>query len=174
MLTTTHLLVAVLIGLVLNLNRDEWFVALLFGVAIDLDHVFAAPRYISQNGWAAILRPTWSDTSGLPWRSLLHDPVAAFVVAPLSFGWRYFLPLLFWGAHLGIDYLQSATLAYSTSVEIVVIALCVAGIISIQYGRWRALRPDAGFLKYVAHVRSTLRVAVKGTGASILQRLGST
>ena len=62
MLTTTHLLVAVLIGLVLNLNRDEWFVALLFGVAIDLDHVFAAPRYISQNGWAAILRPTWSDT----------------------------------------------------------------------------------------------------------------
>jgi hypothetical protein len=174
MLTTTHILAVVLIGLFLNLNRDEWFVAMTFGVAIDLDHVLAAPRYISDNGLAAILRPSWDDGSGLPWRSLMHYPVAAFVVAPLSIGWRYFVPLLFWSTHLGIDYIQSATMAYSTPVELAFMTACIAGIVFLVYRHWSDLRPDTDFNQFVSHLSDSLRASLKGFSVSIRQFLGST
>lgn len=174
MLTTTHLLAVVLIGLFLNLNRDEWFVALTFGVAIDLDHVIAAPRYISANGLGAILRPSWDDGSGLPWRSLMHYPVAAFVVAPISVGWRYFVPLLFWSSHLGIDYLQSETLAYSAPVETAFIIACVAGIGLLVYRRWSDLRPDADFSQFVSYVNGAVRNSLKSCSVTIRGFFGST
>jgi hypothetical protein len=173
MLTTTHILAVVLIGLFLNLNKDEWFIALTFGVAIDLDHVLAAPRYISDNGLAAILRPSWDDGSGLPWRSLMHYPVAAFVVVPLSIGWRYFVPLLFWSTHLGIDYIQSATLAYSAPVEIVFMTACTVGIVFLVYRHWSDLRPDADFNQFVSQLTGSLRASLRGCGVSIRQFLGS-
>ena len=173
MLTTTHLLAVVLIGLFLNMNKDEWFVALTFGVAIDLDHVLAAPRYISDNGLAAILRPSWDDGSGLPWRSLMHYPVAAFVVMPLSIGWRYFVPLLFWSTHLGIDYIQSATVTYSSPVEIGFMTACIAGIVFLVYRRWSDIRPDADFNQFVSHLSGSLRASLKGCGVSIRQFFGS-
>lgn len=174
MLTTTHILAVVMIGLFLNLNKDEWFIALTFGVAIDLDHVLAAPRYISDNGVAAILRPSWDDGSGLPWRSLMHYPVAAFVVAPLSIGWRYFVPLLFWSTHLGIDYVQSATIAYSAPVEIAFMTACSAGIVFLVYRHWVDLRPDADFNQFVSYLNHSLRASLKGFRVSIRQLLGST
>src|SRR3989339_2042025 len=101
MLTPTHLMVVVLAAMLLRLNRDEWFIALLFGVVIDADHLFAVPRYVSDNGWAALLRQSWDDASGLPWKSWFHYPMAAIVVGYLSIGWRMAPPLSPLGPHRG-------------------------------------------------------------------------
>lgn len=148
----------VLIGLALRLDRNEWFIGLLFGIALDMDHLFAAPRYVTSNGWAAILRPTWDDGSGLVWRSLLHEPVGAFVVMPLAVGWRFMLPLLFWSAHVGIDYVQNATLAYSVVVEAAVFSATIASIVWILYRRWSELQSDdTDFRKFLSHAGVTLR-----------------
>jgi hypothetical protein len=95
------------------------------------------------------------------------------VVAPLSIGWRYFVPLLFWSTHLGIDYIQSATIAYSAPVEIGFMTACIAGIVFLVYRRWSDLRPDADFNQFVSHLSGSLRASLKGCGVSIRQFLGS-
>ncbi len=144
--------IAILIGLLLNLNRDEWFVAITFGVLIDADHLFATPRYVADNGLGAILRPTWDDASGEPWKSLYHDPVGAFIVFPLAIGWRYLIPFLFWGSHLAIDEFQLATLEYSAIIESAVLVGVVGGIVYVTYSRWGALREEPSLRAFFAEI----------------------
>lgn len=158
MLTPTHLIVAVLIGMLMTLDRDEWFIALTFGVLIDADHLFALPRYVSDNGWAAIFRPTWNDASGLPWKSLLHYPVGAAIVAPLAVGWRFLLPLTFWAVHVGLDELQNAALGYSTWIESALLVGTTAGIVSVSFSRWRAETGNASFQCFVRDVGARVRL----------------
>ncbi len=169
MLTTTHVAVTILFCMVLNLNRDEWFVAITFGVLIDADHLFGAPRYISHNGWDALLRRSWDDGSGLPWKSLLHYPVGAFVVLPLSVGWRYFLPILFWATHLGLDYTQNATGAWSTSIEAAMMTSSCVGIVWILYRDWSYGQPEGDFRGFV----QAMGLRVHCYGSAIRKRLGS-
>lgn len=167
MLTTTHLAIAVLIGLLLNLNRDEWFVAITFGVLIDADHLFAAPRYISDNGLGAIMKPSWDDASGLPWKSLFHEPVGAFFVVPLAIGWRYMTPLVFWGAHLLADELQVATLDQSAVVESVLFTGVVVAIVYVAYSRWSALSGDESFMVFLHESWAQTRQWLASVSASI-------
>ena len=156
-LTTTHFAFAVLLGMLLNLNRNEWFVALTFGVVIDADHLFAMPRYVSDNGVAAILSPTWDDGSGLPWKSSFHHPEGAFVVGYLAIGWRLFIPFLFWGTHVAIDEFQLATIEHSGIIESVFLSAVVGGIIALGYKRWLELEPEGDFQHYLSYVKRTLR-----------------
>lgn len=144
----------VLLGLFLSLDREEWLAALMFGVLVDADHLFAVPRYVADNGWSSIFRPTWDDGSGLQWRSLFHYPVGAFVVAPLAIGWRFFVPLLFWGTHLIIDWFQTETIRYSALVESVFLILVCLGILYIGFRRWDELDPGRGIGAYILHLRS--------------------
>ena len=139
------------------MNREEWFAALTFGVIIDADHLFAVPRYVSDNGAAAILSPTWDDGSGLPWKSSFHHPEGAFVVGYLAIGWRLFLPLLFWGTHLVIDELQLATIEYSAIIESVFLCAVVGGIVALGYSRWLHLEPEGGFRQYLIYVKEWFR-----------------
>lgn len=169
MLTTTHLAVTVLICLMLNLNQDEWFIALLFGVMIDADHIFGTPRYVSHNGWGALLRRSWDDGSGATWKSLLHYPVGSFVVLPLSTGWRYLLPALFWALHLELDYIQNATGFWSTPIEASLLTLSCAGIVYLLYRNWSDARPEGDFRQFSREVGS--RIA--DYGSAIRRRLGS-
>ena len=136
--------------MLLNLDRNEWVVALSFGVLIDADHLFAIRRYVADNGYGAILRPTWDDASGLPWKSAFHYPEGAFVVGYLSLGSRLFYPFVFWGIHLVMDDLQLATIKYSTPVEAVILASTIAGIVYIGYYRWHGLEPESSFKDYVS------------------------
>ena len=156
MLTTTHIAVVLLMGMLLNLNRDEWFAAFTFGVIVDADHLFALPRYISDNGWTAILRSTWDDASGLPWKSLLHYPVGAAIVGPLSVGWRYLVPLTFWAVHVSIDELQVELIEYSNPIEAVMFAGASAGIVYFGYARWAETREDATLRGYLSSSASYL------------------
>ncbi|OGS56146.1 MAG: hypothetical protein A3K60_03860 [Euryarchaeota archaeon RBG_19FT_COMBO_56_21] len=159
--------VAVLIGLLLNLNRDEWFVAITFGVVIDADHLLAAPRYISDNGLGAIMRPSWDDASGLPWKSLFHEPVGAFFVVPLAIGWRYMVPFIFWGTHVAADELQMATLGQSAIIESVLLSVVVAGILYITYSRWSALSQEPSFQRFLTQSWAQARTWFSRLGASI-------
>jgi hypothetical protein len=159
--------VAVLIGLLMNLNRDEWFVALTFGVLIDADHLFAAPRYISDNGLGAIMSPSWDDASGLPWKSLFHEPVGAFFVVPLAIGWRYMVPVIFWGTHVAADELQMATLGQSALVESVIIIAVCAGILYVAYSRWSALSAEPSFQLFLKQSWAQIKTWSSRLGESI-------
>ncbi len=165
MLTPTHLIVCVFIGLLLHLNRNEWFVALTFGVVIDVDHVFALPRYVSDNGWSAILRPTWDDASGLPWRSLLHEPVGGFIVGYLSIGWRLMLPLIFWGVHVFMDRLQIEFIDYSTPIESAILIGAVFGSFVIGYHRWVVISGEKTWSRYLMHLWAIVRTSIARKGS---------
>ena len=128
-----------------------------FGVIIDADHLFALPRYVSDNGVAAILRPTWDDGSGIPWKSSFHHPEGAFVVGYLAVGWRFLIPLLFWGTHVAIDEFQLATLEYSAIVESVFLGVAITGIFVLGYWRWLKLEPDGDLRQYLVHIRERVR-----------------
>jgi len=157
MLTPTHLLVTVLIVMLLRLNRDEVFIALMFGVVIDIDHIFALPRYVEDNGWAAVLRQSWDDGTGLPWRSWLHHPMTAIVVGHLSEGWRYLLPLPFWAVHLGMDWLQLAVSDYNTAVESAILVLSATGITYVKYSDWARHTGHTGAGPFLEHMIASTR-----------------
>lgn len=159
--------------MLLNLSRDEWFVVLLFGVAIDVDHAFAAPRYITDNGWSAILLPTWDDGSGLPWKSLFHYPVGAMIVFPLAVGWRLLLPFTFWGMHVAIDYLQEAIVNYSNPVELVMFCATVYGIAFVRYRRWKELGAEGTFTQYLSKVVADSKGSLRVYAKTIRARLGN-
>lgn len=135
--------------MLLELNRDEWFVAITFGALVDADHLFGIKTYVENNGWEAIFKATWNDGSGNQWKSLFHYPVSAFVVAPLSVGWRFLTPLAFWASHVGLDELQNATLDHSVLVETTVIALTVAGILAVDRRRWSEAGNRGDFADYL-------------------------
>lgn len=169
MLTTTHIAVTIFLCLLLNLNQDEWFVALLFGVMIDADHIFGAPRYVSHHGWGALLHRSWDDGSGSTWKSLLHYPVGAFVVLPLSTGWRYMLPALFWSLHLEMDYIQNATGNWSTPIEAALMFSSCVGIVYLLFVNWLDARPEGDFRQFGREMGSRLA----GYGSAIKRRFGS-
>jgi hypothetical protein len=163
MLTTTHLAVALFVGMLMRLNRDEWFIAIMFGVIVDADHLFALPRYIEANGWGAILRQTWDDGSGLPWRSWFHHPMSAIVVGHLSEGWRFLLPLPFWAIHLGMDWLQLAASEYNTVIESSILLVSIGGILYVGYSDWVSLSEQSGVRRYANHLLASSRVFVMRT-----------
>jgi len=162
-LTTTHLAAVLLLGLLLDLDWNEWFVALLFGIALDIDHLFAAPGYVGRNGFGAILRPSWDDGTGAVWRSVLHYPMGAFLVMPLAVGWRLMLPLVFWVSHLSIDYLQSATIAYSALVESLFLGVICSGIFALGYYRWRVAHGSRGLVHFLLFIKGELRSLIDGS-----------
>ncbi len=162
MLTPTHFVVFVLIGMLLRLDKGEWFVAFAFGVMIDADHLFALPRYISDNGWSALLRQSWDDSSGLPWKSWFHYPIAAIVVGHLSVGWRLALPLTFWSVHIGMDGLQLMLGELNTAVESAILIGSVSGIVYMAYREWSLTSEVSGLRAYAGFVASSSRAKLSG------------
>jgi len=135
-------------GLLMNLDRNEWAVALTFGVLVDADHLFAVPRYVEANGWASLLAPTWDDGSGHQWKSLFHYPIGAAIVAPLAIGWRFLIPLTFWGTHVFVDHFQTWTIDYWAPIEAVTFTAASAGIVYFSYSRWSETSADRRLSTY--------------------------
>ncbi|HEX9907029.1 MAG TPA: hypothetical protein VGB78_00990 [Thermoplasmata archaeon] len=157
MLTPTHLAFVVFLGLILALDKHEWFVAVMFGVFVDIDHVFGLQRYVEANGYSAIMAASWDDGTGEPWKSLMHYPVGVVIVAPLAIGWRFMLPLLFWGSHLGLDYLQTATLAHAAVVESIFLSAVIVGIFAVSFLSWRSTRSAGDVRQYLQYLGRSLR-----------------
>ncbi|HXZ24253.1 MAG TPA: hypothetical protein VEH08_05910 [Methanomassiliicoccales archaeon] len=141
MLATTHLLFVILVILWLNLDRYEILAVLTFGVFIDLDHLLALPGYVAQTGLANALNPDAAMTSGVVWKSILHNPMCAVVIGPLSLGFRYALPFVVWGAHLFMDWVQMTYLGVASPTEMALCALMLAAIGHLEHQKYAAIGP---------------------------------
>jgi hypothetical protein len=123
LLAITHLFVVMLLIRQLDLDRNEAMVGMLFGVFIDIDHLLGIPDFINANGAGNLANPESLLNSGVQWKSMLHNPIAVLVVAPASVGFRFAIPLSFWGIHILMDTVQIEYLGVASFAEIVFIGL---------------------------------------------------
>ncbi len=128
MLAITHLLICLLLIRLFSLDRNQAFAVLLFGFFIDLDHIFGIAEYVSTNHGVNLVSIKHAMAADIEWKSLMHQPVAFFVVAPIAVFFVYALPLLSWVLHLLMDYVQIQFLGIASGAEII-LALTVAAIL---------------------------------------------
>ncbi|OGS41834.1 MAG: hypothetical protein A3K67_03095 [Euryarchaeota archaeon RBG_16_62_10] len=136
MLAITHLLVSLLLIQIFLLDRNDAFVALLFGVFIDADHLIGLQSYAKANGIMAVFDFDSLMHADGQWKSLMHNPVAAGIVAPISIMSRLAVPLLFWAAHIAMDFVEDAYLGIFSTPEAIFALLVGLSLVSIRYGRY--------------------------------------
>jgi hypothetical protein len=151
--------------MLMNLNRHERFVALLFGVFIDFDHLLAVPRYLAGNSVSSMMAFGFEDPEGLPWKSLLHRPMGAFIVIPMAVGWRFLVPAAFWGIHILMDAFQQSSAMYSVALEACLFAAAVGAIVALDYLGVTRTRGGRTLMEYCEDVGRRLR-GVFGTRRS--------
>ena len=132
MLGFTHLVVVLLLIKLFRLDKNEAFAALLFGVFIDFDHVFGMAEFVKQDGIENALNLDAALTSDVQWKSLMHDPMAAIILVPAAIGFRFVVPLLAWGMHLVMDYVQINYLGVMSVPEFILLGLLVAIFVYIE------------------------------------------
>ncbi len=136
MLAVTHLVVSLLLIQLLTLDRNDAFVALLFGVFVDFDHFLGLHSHAKTNGLSAVLDIDSLMDPGGQWKSMFHNPVAIAVVGPLSVASRLAIPLLFWGAHISMDYLEDNFLGLFSASEAVLLFVTTLGFLSVRYAKY--------------------------------------
>lgn len=132
MIAIAHLLVVLVLIKVFRLDRTEAFAALLFGVFIDLDHVFGLVEFVSVQGLGGALDINAALASDIEWKSLLHSPIAALIIAPAAVGFRNAIPLVAWGLHLAMDWVQIEVLGVLSLPEMVLIAVLAASLLLME------------------------------------------
>jgi hypothetical protein len=147
MLSITHIVVSLLLIQVLSLDRNDAFVALVFGVFIDLDHLFGLKEYTQANGIAPLLSMDNLVNPGGHWKSLMHSPIALAVVGPLSIASRLAIPLIFWGVHLAMDAAQDFIGAFSQS-EAMILFFSAFALITLRYSKFVESGHYGGIMQY--------------------------
>ena len=101
MIITTHVIATISIGKLLGIQGlSDWFLAFLFGVLIDLDHLKIFRLKYRHNGdWMRFFNRE------LPMRTFLQEPISIFWLAPLSIYLNNPIPMIFWSIHVFMDYL---------------------------------------------------------------------
>lgn len=101
MIVTTHAMATVAAGKILGIQGfQDWFLAFLFGVLVDLDHLKVfRPKYLNNGDWKKFF------SRELPVRSLLQEPISFFWVVPLSFYLQTPIIMAAWSLHVFLDYL---------------------------------------------------------------------
>ncbi len=156
MLAVTHLFVTLLLMQLLSLDRNESFVALLFGFGIDLDHLLGLKEFVSSNGTAALLDTGLLMDPGGQWKSMLHTPVASFVVGSLSAASRLAFPFLFWFIHVGLDQLEDSILGLFSIAEMILMVGSATALIAIRWNRFRSLWPGSSVADFLRSERMVL------------------
>ena len=136
MLAITHLVVSLLLIQLMMLDKNDAFVALMFGVFIDLDHLMGLGNYARPRGISSIFDLHSMIQAGGQWKSLLHTPIALAVVAPLSTAYRLAIPLIFWSIHIAMDYLEESVLGNFSSTEAILLAFAGIAFIGLRYGKY--------------------------------------
>jgi len=136
----THLAVTLLIVMLFRLDENEAFVALLFGVFIDIDHLFGYVDYITTYGVVGAVDAQGMLDSDVQWKSLMHNPVTVIVVAPVAIAFRYAVPLLCWVVHLTMDWAQIEILGIASPLEMLILFGSIAGIWYIRARDYRDLK----------------------------------
>lgn len=95
----THILSVLLLGKILPISGFEWVLAFIFGVFIDIDHIFKLPIFLKFRNFRTIRY--------LNWRSSIQEPVSYLWVIPLSIFFKSYVPVLFFTLHLALDYMMS-------------------------------------------------------------------
>ncbi|HDP97091.1 MAG TPA: hypothetical protein ENN25_05305 [Euryarchaeota archaeon] len=132
MLATTHIAVTLLLIMALNLNRTEALVALTFGVFIDFDHLFGLGSYVRAEGAAGIVDVSGMMSADVQWKSVLHSPVALGLFVPMSDSFRFFIPIIFWGTHISLDYIQQNFLGIASLAEMILFSSVVVALIFLR------------------------------------------
>jgi len=156
MLSITHIAVTLLLIQLLTLDRNDAFVAMLFGVFIDLDHLFGLVNYTQANGVTSIFNFHSLMNPGGQWKSILHAPIAAAVVAPLSSTFRLAIPFLFWGTHLLMDYAAN-TLGNFSALEGGLLVCATVGLVALRYARYTSERDSHSFSAYLGSELTNVR-----------------
>ncbi|MCU0852135.1 MAG: hypothetical protein MUC90_02605 [Thermoplasmata archaeon] len=136
MLALTHVIVTLLVIQLLMLDRNEAFIALTFGVFIDLDHLLGLGTYAKANGIAPLMDMDTLMNPGGQWKSMLHSPMALAMVAPISYVVRMAIPVLFWGVHVSMDYLEESFLGHFSNLEAMLGALAAIALVTMRYSKY--------------------------------------
>ena len=156
----------------LNLDKNDSFVALLFGVFIDVDHFLGLKDYVAANGLASVLDMDSLMQPGGQWKSLFHNPVAVMVVGPVSTGSRLALPLLFWGVHIVMDYFEDAVLGLFSVWEMALLAGSFLALTSVAFRRYAAANPGSGFRDFAGHVLGLVSRPFRSLTGAVSRALG--
>lgn len=156
MLSITHIVVSLLLIQILMLDRNDAFVALLFGVFIDLDHLFGLKDYSQANGLASLLNMDNLVDPGGHWKSLMHSPIALAVVGPLSVASRLAIPLIFWGVHLTMDAAHDALGAFSQT-EAMLLVFSAFALMTLRYSKFLDTGHHGGIIQYLRIEKQSLR-----------------
>jgi len=149
MLAITHLVVTLLLIQILVLDRNDAFVALVFGVLIDLDHLMGLKDYVESHGFKPLMHLGTLIDPGGHWKSMLHSPVAVAVVGPLSALSRLGVPLVFWGIHMIMDVVQDTYLGQFSTAEAMLLFFSSAGLIALRYSAYSARHWKATLTDYI-------------------------
>jgi hypothetical protein len=149
MIAITHLVVSLLLIELLMLDRNDAFVALLFGVFIDFDHLIGLKDYAKANGIQAVFDFDSLANAGGHWKSLLHSPIAIAIVGPLSLASRLMIPLLFWGVHISMDFVEESFLGNFSTLEAMLLAMVGIGLVTIRYGKYLQSYAAGTFNQYM-------------------------
>lgn len=149
-MAVTHIVVSLLLIHALTLDRNDAFVALMFGVFIDFDHLFGLKSYVDVHGVAGVLDFDSLVNADGQWKSLLHNPIAVMVVGPVATASRLALPLVFWGVHLAMDFAEDAFLGLFSAWEILLLAGSAAALLLLSYRKLRLSEPEIRFLGFLS------------------------
>ncbi|MGD9962917.1 MAG: hypothetical protein AB7S97_03350 [Thermoplasmata archaeon] len=150
MLAVTHLVVSLALIQILTLDRNDAFVALMFGVFIDVDHLFGLKDYMDARGVAAVLDFDSLMHADGQWKSMLHSPIAVMVVGPVATASRLALPLVFWGVHITMDFAEDAYLGLFSAFEMALLAGSATALLVIGFRRARATEPEIRFMVFLS------------------------
>ena len=96
MTLVTHILATTAGIQLLNLDEKGIILALIFGVAIDLDHVLKVPSYLKEN--------KFKYKRHFPWRTFLQEPISFLWIIPICLILGTIIPIIFFSLHLLLDY----------------------------------------------------------------------
>jgi len=157
MLALTHLIVALLLIQVLMLDRNDAFVALVFGVFIDLDHLFGLRDYAQTNGMKAVFDFDNILSPGGHWKSILHSPIALAMVGPLAFVSRLAIPVIFWGTHVAMDIIQEGFLVQFSRAEAMLAFFSFASLVTLRFSKYIDSGHEGNLGRYLKSEASSVK-----------------
>jgi len=149
MLALTHLIVTLLLIQIFLLDRNDAFVALVFGCFIDLDHLMGLREYTQTNGLSGVFDLDHLMNPGGHWKSVMHNPIALAIVAPLAFASRMAIPLVFWGLHISMDMVQEGFLGQFSQAEAMLAFFSFALLVTLRYSKYIESGHEGTLVQYV-------------------------
>ena len=165
MIAITHLVVSLFLIEILTLDRNDAFVALMFGVFIDLDHLIGLKDYAKANGIRAVFDFDSLAHADGQWKSLLHSPIAVGIVTPISVASRLMIPLIFWGMHISMDFVEENFLGNFSAIEATLLAIAGIGLVSIRYSKYVQSYSAGTFSQYLRIELGRMRGIIRPSAA---------